>query len=79
MSMAKIGIKSRGILKKFGLQLRKFREQRDWTLENAEDHGFSSWRYLQRLEAGKHNISLLTLIEIGKLYKVHPSELLKEL
>lgn len=77
--MAKIGTKSRSTLKKFGLHLRKIRDQKGWTLEYAEEQGFSSWRYLQRLEAGKHNLSLLTLIEIARLYKMHPSELLKEL
>lgn len=77
--MAKVNAKSRKVLKKFGLLVRKLRDQRGWTLEEAEEHGFSSWRYLQRLEAGKHNISLLTIIEIAKVYKIHPSDLLKDL
>ncbi len=77
--MAKITPKSRKTLKKFGLIVRGLRDQKGWTLEDAEEHGFSSWRYLQRLEAGKHNVSLLTIIEIARLYKMHPSELLLEL
>jgi transcriptional regulator with XRE-family HTH domain len=77
--MSKVNAKGRKTLKKFGLLLRQLRDKKGWTLEDAEEHGFSSWRYLQRLEAGKHNVSLLTIIEVARLYKRHPSELLKEL
>lgn len=77
--MSKVNAKGRKTLKKFGLLVRQRRDQKGWTLEEAEEHGFSSWRYLQRLEAGKHNISLLTIVELARLYKIHPAELLKDL
>ena len=77
--MAKVSTKGRKVLKKFGLLARQIRDQRGWTLEDAEEHGFSSWRYLQRLEAGKHNVSLLTILDLARVYKIEPSDLLKNL
>lgn len=74
--MAKVDAKGRLKLKKFGRILRKIREDRGWSLEDAEGHGFRSWRVLQRLESGKHNVSLLTLIEIGKIYRMSASEVI---
>lgn len=65
-------------LKKLGLKLREIRISKGWTLEDAEEHGWSNWRHLQKIETGK-NITILTLIKISKLYKIRPSELFKEL
>lgn len=77
--MAKIDAKGRKKLEKFGRMLRKIREDRGWTLEDVEEHGFKNWRVLQRLESGKHNVSLLMLVELGRLYRMHPSEILTAL
>lgn len=55
-------------LRKLGLHLRKLREQKGWTLEEAEDHGWPSWRHLQQIETGKKNITVLTLKRLADLY-----------
>lgn len=74
--MGKVDAKGRKKLQKFGRMLRRLREARGWSLEETEEHGFKSWRVLQRLESGKHNVSLLTLVELGKLYRMPPSEVI---
>ena len=49
------------------------------TLEETEEYGLKSWKHLQRIEAGESNIRMATLLQLAKIYKVHPSELLKDL
>lgn len=74
----KIEPKSKASLKKVGAKIRQLRQQHGWTLEETEEHGWPSWRHLQKIEAGK-NITLVTLFSVAKLLKIHPSELLKDL
>ena len=62
-------------LKKFGAKLRKFRNEKGWTLEEAELHGWSNWQHLQKMESGK-NVTIVTLKKVADLYKVSISELL---
>jgi len=54
-------------LKDLGHRLRKIREEKGWTLEETEEHGFTSWRHLQRIESGK-NVNLVTIYRLSKLY-----------
>ena len=65
-------------LQRMGQKIRRLRNERQWTLEDTEEHGWPSWRHMQKLEAGK-NITVATLWKVAKLYKVHPSKLLEEL
>jgi transcriptional regulator with XRE-family HTH domain len=65
-------------LRRIGARIRAIRRQKGWTLEETEEHGWKSWRHLQKIEAGK-NITVATLLAVAKLYKVHPSELFKDL
>jgi transcriptional regulator with XRE-family HTH domain len=65
-------------IKKLGLKLREIRLSRGWTLEQTEEHGWTSWRHLQKIEAGK-NITVATLWKLAKVYKVKPADLLKDL
>jgi hypothetical protein len=51
------------------------RNDRGWTLEDCEDHGFKNWRHLQEIEVGK-NLTMATLLKISRMYRVHPSDLL---
>lgn len=60
------------------MRIRALRVTQGWTLEETEEHGWKSWRHLQKIEAGK-NITVVTLFSVAKLYKLHPSELLKEI
>lgn len=66
-------------LKKFGLRIRALREKRNWTLEKAEENGGPSWTHLQRIESGKKNINLTTVLKLSRLYKMTVSELFKDL
>ena len=65
-------------LKALGAQLRSIRKSKGWTLEEAEQHGWTNWRHLQQVESGK-NITIITLRKIAKLYKVKLSEILEDL
>ena len=70
---------SKKFIKRFGLRVRSMRSERHWTLEHCEEMGITNWRHLQEVELGKKNVSLSTIIRIAKLFKVHPSDLLKDL
>lgn len=71
-------VKYKKKLKAFGLKVREIREAKGWTLENTEDHGWSNWQHLQKIESGK-NITLATLFRICDVFNVKVSELLKEI
>lgn len=59
-------------------RIRKLRVDRGWTLEETEEHGWKSWRHLQRIEAGQ-NITLHTLWKVCQLYGIKLSDLFKRL
>lgn len=65
--------------KKLGLRLRELRNKRGLTLEDTEEHGVKSWKHLQRIEAGEANITMATLLQLAKIYRVDPSDVLKGL
>ncbi len=69
---------SQQFLKRLGLRLREIRVKKGWTLEQTEEHGWPSWRHLQKIEAGK-NVTILSLRRIAKVYKLTLDELLKTL
>lgn len=62
-------------LKKLGLRLRQIRLDKGWTLEETEEHGWPSWRHLQKIESGK-NITIATLIRLSMVYKMSPKDIL---
>lgn len=62
-------------LKKLGQRLREIRVSKGWTLEETEEHGWPSWRHLQKIESGK-NITVATLWKLSQVYKITLSDLL---
>ena len=68
--------KCKKFLQHVGLRVRKLRIDRGWTLEQTEEHGWPSWRHLQKIESGK-NITLATVWNVAKLLKVDPADLMK--
>ncbi len=63
----------------FGRRVRAYRLAKEWTLEDAEEHGWTSWRHLQRIETGAKNVTLETIVRLGHLFSIDPGELLKKL
>lgn len=61
------------LLKSFGFKVRQLRNSKGWTLEATEEHGWPSWRHLQKIEAGK-NITLLTIYRLAKLFNISPKD-----
>jgi len=70
---------SKNFITRFGRKVRKLRQENGWTLEDCEEHGYKNWRHLQEVELGKKIVNLVTVIKIAKMFKMHPSELLKGL
>ncbi len=71
------GINKEQYLEALGTELRLIRKRRGWTLEETEEHGWKSWRHLQKIEAGK-NITLATLLELSALYGIPPEKILSK-
>jgi transcriptional regulator with XRE-family HTH domain len=71
-------IASEKFLKKLGLSLRAIRLKKGWTLEETEEHGWPSWRHLQKIESGK-NITIQTLWKLSRVYKINLSNLFYEI
>ena len=65
-------------LHKLGLRIRALREERRWTLEETEEHGWPNWRHLQRIETGK-NLTVLTARQLSRLNGISLAELFKEI
>lgn len=63
-------------MREFGNRVRKARLAKGWTLEEVEEHGWTSWQHLQQIETGQKNINLSTVIRLSTLLKVDPGELL---
>jgi len=49
-----------------GKRVRKLRESRDWTLERAAEAMNLDLKHLQKIEAGKLNVTLVTLVRIAE-------------
>jgi transcriptional regulator with XRE-family HTH domain len=66
------------IVRSLGAKLRQIRERKGWTLEETEEHGWTSWRHLQRIESGK-NVTLTTLYRLTRLYGISLEYLFKDI
>ncbi len=76
MATSSITADDKKFLKRLGTKIKSLRQSKDWTLEETEEHGWSNWQHLQKIESGK-NITVITLRKVSELYKVSISELLK--
>jgi transcriptional regulator with XRE-family HTH domain len=74
----KLDKKEQRFLKRLGLRLRALRNDKGWTLEETEEHGWRSWRHLQRIEAGK-NVTIVTIHKVSELYGLPLARLLEGL
>lgn len=61
-------------LKEFGLRIRAIREAKGWTLEETEEHGWSNWQHLQKIEAGK-NVTMATVFKVCEVFDIKPKDL----
>lgn len=52
--------------KALGLRIRTLRETRKWTLERAAEAMNLDLKHLQKIEAGKLNVTLVTLIRVAE-------------
>lgn len=73
--MLNLSSQDKKFLAVLGARVRKLREERGWTLEETEEHGWASWRHLQRIETGKKNMTIITLRKICKVFEISLFEL----
>ena len=52
--------------KQLGLRVRALRQARKWTLEQAAEASNLDLKHLQKVEAGKLNLTLVTLVRIAQ-------------
>ena len=76
--MGKRRYDAKKVSKALGLNIRKLRTDRGLTLEQCEELGFPSWRFLLQIESGQSNITIQTLVNLANLFGVAPWELLKD-
>ena len=69
--------KCKDFIKDTGRRVRALRLKKGWTLEETEDHGWDSWRQLQKIESGR-NMTLASLWRVAKFYGVTPAEILAD-
>lgn len=60
-----------------GARARSLREARGWTLEAAAAAMDIDYRQVQRIESGKANVTLATIVRIARAYGVSASSLLE--
>jgi len=77
MGNGNVSSEEKKYLKKLGARIRTLRTEKNWTLEDVEEHGWSNWQHLQKIESGK-NITVITLRRVAQLYKLSLSELLED-
>ena len=65
------------IIGRISQNILRLREAKNLTQEDMTAFGFER-RWYQRLESGKHSISLPTLYRLSEVFKVDISELLKK-
>jgi len=63
--------------RKLMMKVRQLREQKGWTQETLAERAGLSWGYIARLEIGRHDPSLSTLIKLAKALKVTMEELVE--
>ena len=60
-----------------GVRVRELREARGWTLERAAEAMNLDLKHLQKVEAGKLNLTLVTLVRIADGFGTPLAELFK--
>ncbi|MEN0060047.1 MAG: helix-turn-helix transcriptional regulator [Bdellovibrio sp.] len=75
MGTSTISADDKKFLKRMGAKIKSMRQEKGWTLEEVEDHGWNNWQHLQKIESGK-NITVVTLRKVAQLYKVPLATLL---
>ena len=57
-------------LKKFGLNLRKIRKEKGYTMESLANEAEIEYRQLGRIERGEINTSIITLLRLSEVLKI---------
>jgi transcriptional regulator with XRE-family HTH domain len=63
--------------KVLGQNVRKFRQRLKWSQEKLAERADMHWTFISGVERAKYNVSLDTLVRLGKALGRKPYELLK--
>jgi transcriptional regulator with XRE-family HTH domain len=62
-------------LKKFGLNLRKIRKEKGYTMESLANEAEIEYRQLGRIERGEINTSIISILRISEVLGTEMSDL----
>lgn len=65
------------LLKRISQNIKKLRAKSGYTQEDMVSFGFE-YRFYQRIESGKHSMSLHTLLRLAIIFKVDVVDLMKK-
>lgn len=71
-------IKEDLVLKKVGSHLKRLREKKGWTLRQLSEYSGIDNSRLSKIEQGKINVTLLTLIELSITLEASPAHILSK-
>ena len=66
------------LIKKVAQNIQNHRKKSQITQEGMEEHGFN-YKHYQKIESGKHSMSLYTLYRLAKVFKTDINSLLKKI
>jgi transcriptional regulator with XRE-family HTH domain len=61
--------------REFGRRVRALRKARGWTLDKAAEHTGVDLKHIQMIEAGKLNVTLITMVRLSQGYGVRVGDL----
>jgi len=70
---------ARDLKRAFGQRVRQLREARGWSQERAEQHCGLHWTYIGQVERGERNLTLLSIQQFAKGFKIELAELFQGL
>jgi len=73
------GKRRNGILRKFGMALRRQRRQAKLTQEDLADLAGIERSHVGNIERGENNLTLVSIVKLCDALKVNPSDLLVDL
>jgi transcriptional regulator with XRE-family HTH domain len=73
------GKRRNGILRKFGMALRRYRRIAKLTQEDLADMAGIERSHVGTIERGENNLTLISIVKLCDALKINPSDLLTDL
>jgi len=76
--MLSVPVTSAEFRRRLAVNTRRLRRAASLTLKKAAERGEMHWRHWQKVEAGRTNATLATLVKVADALNVDPYDLLRE-